>query len=277
MLTIAPPDKIKFNKISDIKSEVIIEPCYPGFGVTIGNSLRRVLLSSLDGAAIVGFKIAGVDHEFSSIDNVKEDAVDIVLNLKKISLKLMGEHDEDFKLTLSASGKKVVKVGDIKADSNVMIANPEQVIATLTDEKAKFDMELFVRTGRGYVTVEQRDTEKLEIGTIAIDSLYSPVVNVGFRIENTRVGEMTNYEKLIMTIETNGTITPEEAVAQSVVLLVDQYKYFADVEGDQPEVVEDISEDEDEVEEVAEEKVEELDIEKVTKKRGRPKKEDKQL
>mgnify|MGYP002632309570 CR=1 FL=1 len=275
MLTIAPPDKIKFNKISDIKSEVIIEPCYPGFGVTIGNSLRRVLLSSLDGAAIVGFKIAGVDHEFSSIDNVKEDAVDIVLNLKKISLKLMGEHDEDFKLTLSASGKKVVKVGDIKADSNVMIANPEQVIATLTDEKAKFDMELFVRTGRGYVTVEQRDTEKLEIGTIAIDSLYSPVVNVGFRIENTRVGEMTNYEKLIMTIETNGTITPEEAVAQSVVLLVDQYKYFADVEGDQPEVVEDISEDEDEVEEVAEEKVEELDIEKVTKKRGRPKKEDK--
>ncbi|OIO45504.1 MAG: DNA-directed RNA polymerase subunit alpha [Parcubacteria group bacterium CG1_02_37_51] len=271
MLTITPPDKIKFNKISDVKSEVIIEPCYPGFGVTIGNSLRRVLLSSLDGAAIVGFKIAGVDHEFSTIPFVKEDAVDIILNLKKIRLKLLSEQEEDFKLTLSASGKKVVTAGDITKDSNIEIANPDQIIATLTDDKAKFEMEIFVREGRGYVTVEQRDKEKLEIGTISVDSLYSPVVNVGFQIESTRVGEMTNYEKLIMTIETNGTISPEEAIAQSVALLVDQYRFFSNQSESENLVTTDTVEQIDE----AEEKVEELEVEKVIKKRGRPKKEDK--
>ena len=224
MLQISSPQNISHKKITGNKSEVVIEPCYPGYGVTIGNSLRRVLLASLDGAAVVGFKIKGVDHEFTSTENVKEDVVEIFLNLKKVHLKIYEMPAEgDIKLNLKVSGEKKVTVGDINKDSNVEIVNKDQIIATLTDSKAEFEMEIFVRQGRGYETVEQREKEKLEIGTIAIDSLYSPVVNVGFNIESTRVGEMTNYEKLIMSIETNGTITSEEAINRASALLVKQF------------------------------------------------------
>ena len=224
MLSITPPQNISYKKLTGDKSEVIIGPCYPGYGVTIGNSLRRVLLASLDGAAVVGFKIKGVDHEFSSLDGVKEDVVEIILNLKKIRLKIFEMPEEgDLKLTLKASGEKKVTVANIDKNSSVDIINTNQVIATLTDSKAELEMEIFVRQGRGYETVEQREKEKLEIGTIAIDSLYSPVVNVGFNIESTRVGEMTNYEKLIMIVETDGTISAEDAIDSATNLLVGQF------------------------------------------------------
>ncbi|MFW0837760.1 MAG: DNA-directed RNA polymerase subunit alpha [Candidatus Komeilibacteria bacterium] len=272
MLTITPPDKIKFSVSGDNKAEVIIEPCYPGFGVTIANSLRRVLLSSLDGAAITGFKIAGVDHEFSSVDGIKEDVVDIILNLKKVRLKIFADTDEDIKLILTKDTEGKVTAADITPDSNVEIINKDQLICTLTDKK-KLEMEIFVRRGRGYVTVEQRDNEKNEIGTIAIDSLYSPVTNVGFRLENTRVGEMTNYEKIIMSLETDNSITPEEAIKNSAMILLDQFSVLAG----QSAVVEEEPVEETEVEEITdkvEEKVEELEA-KPAKKRGRPKKNDK--
>ncbi|MFW0862315.1 MAG: DNA-directed RNA polymerase subunit alpha [Candidatus Komeilibacteria bacterium] len=264
MLSITPPQNITYNEQADNKTEVIIEPCYPGYGVTIGNSLRRVLLASLDGAAIVGFKIKGVDHEFSAIENVKEDVVDIILNLKKVRLKIHEMPEEgDVRLTLKMSGSKKVTAGDIDKDSNVEIINKDQLIATLTDAKAEFEMEIFARVGRGYETVEQRDKEKLEIGTIAIDSLYSPVVNVGFTIESTRVGEMTNYEKLIMLIETDGTISTEDAVDSSTKLLVNQFTALINSKEEKKEKKVKL-----------EEKVEELPEEEAAKP-GRPKKEDK--
>lgn len=269
MLSITPPQNITHNKLSGNKYEVIIEPCYPGYGVTIGNSLRRALLASLDGAAIVGFKINGVNHEFSAIDNVKEDVVEIILNLKKIRIQIHEMPEEgDIKLTLKASGNKKVTAGDINKNANVEVINTDQLIATLTDAKAELDMEIFVRQGRGYETVEQREKEKLEIGTIAIDSLYSPVVNVGFTIESTRVGEMTNYEKLIMMVETDGSIDSEQAINDSTKLLVEQFSSL-------------LKEKEEKVKKVSkkdmpelEEKVEELPEEENAKP-GRPKKDDK--
>jgi len=266
MLSITPPQNITHNKLSGNKYEVIIEPCYPGYGVTIGNSLRRALLASLDGAAIVGFKINGVNHEFSAIDNVKEDVVEIILNLKKIRIQIHEMPAEgDIKLTLKVNGNKKVTAGDINKDANVEVINTDQLIATLTDAKAELDMEIFVRQGRGYETVEQREKEKLEIGTIAIDSLYSPVVNVGFTIESTRVGEMTNYEKLIMMVETDGSITSEQAINDSTKLLVEQFSSLLN----EPEAkVKKISKkDRPELEE----KVEELPEEENAKP-GRPKK-----
>ena len=270
MLSITPPQNISHSKVSGNKSEVIIEPCYPGYGVTIGNSLRRALLASLDGAAIVGFKIKGVDHEFTSIENVKEDVVEIILNLKKIRIKIheMPE-DGDIKLTLKVSGEKKVTAADIDKDSNVEVINKDQIIATLTDAKGDLEMEIFVRTGRGYETVEQREKEKLEIGTIAIDSLYSPVVNVGFNIESTRVGEMTNFEKLIMMVETDGSITSEEALSRATGLLVKQFSALLEEEVVKPKKV---------TKKKAvklEEKVEELPEEEEVAKPGRPKKDDK--
>ncbi|MBL7022330.1 DNA-directed RNA polymerase subunit alpha [Patescibacteria group bacterium] len=265
MLSITPPQNITYSKLADNKSEVVIGPCYPGYGVTIGNSLRRVLLASLDGAAIVGFKIKGVDHEFSAIDNVKEDVVDIILNLKKVKLKIHEMPEEgDVKLTVKVSGLKKVTAGDIKKDSNVEIINSDQLIATLTDAKADFEMEIFARQGRGYETVEQRVKEKLEIGTIAIDSLYSPVVNVGFTIESTRVGEMTNYEKLIMLVETDGSLSIEEAVNRSTELLVEQFSELLDTKEEKKAPKK----------KKLEEKVEELPEEEAAGP-GRPKKEDK--
>ncbi|PIZ98638.1 MAG: DNA-directed RNA polymerase subunit alpha [Candidatus Komeilibacteria bacterium CG_4_10_14_0_2_um_filter_37_10] len=278
MFNITPPDKINFKKISDNKAEVIIEPCYPGFGVTIGNSLRRVLLSSLDGAAVVGFKIVGVDHEFNSIPFVKEDVVDIILNLKKVRVKIYADVDEEIKLNLVATGEKVVTAADISKNSDVEIVSGDQPIATLTDKNVKLDMEIIVKKGRGYVMVERRDKEKLEIGTIAIDALYSPVVNVAFKIENTRVGEMTNYEKLILEIQTDGSITPKSAIQSAVNILVNEFEYLLNLDDaiskksvSKDSKQEEVNEQPDE--EIAE-KVEEL-ADKKEKKRGRPKKNDK--
>lgn len=200
---------------------LIVEPCFHGYGTTIGNALRRVLLSSLPGAAVTAVKIKGVNHEFQAIENVKEDALEIILNLK--SLRVRAFSDEPVVLKLTASGETTVSASDFEANADVEIVNPDLHIATLTSSASKLDMEITIRKGRGYSSTEERVGQPSDLGTIAIDSLFSPVRNVGYRVENTRVGEITNYDKLIMTIETDGTITPEEAVQQSAKLLIEHF------------------------------------------------------
>ncbi|NBS41059.1 DNA-directed RNA polymerase subunit alpha [bacterium] len=222
MENILLPSTIKYEKGERPNEGVlVVEPCFHGYGTTLGNALRRVLLSSLPGAAVTAVKIKGVTHEFQALPNVKEDVLEVILNLKGLRLKCFSE--EPVKLTLKTKGAKVVTAGDIDANSDVEIVNPDMKIATITDDGGTFEMELTVGRGRGYVPTEERTGEGNDLGTIAIDSLYSPVRNVGYRVENTRVGEITNYDKLVMNIETDGTITPEEAVGQCAKILIDYF------------------------------------------------------
>lgn len=198
-----------------------VEPLTQGFGTTIGNALRRVLLSSLPGAAVTAVKIKGVTHEFTTLPNVKEDILEIILQLKLLRLKVFS--NEPVQLTLQASGKKKVTAKDIAPSAEVTIVNPKLQIATLTDAAAELDMVLTVERGRGYSPTEERIKTKLELGMIAIDALFSPVINVGFKVEAVRVGEITNFDKLLLTVETDGAITPKQALEDSVKILIDHY------------------------------------------------------
>lgn len=200
---------------------LVVSPCFHGYGTTLGNALRRVLLSSLPGAAVTAIKIKGATHEFASLDGVKEDVLEIVLNLK--SLRLALHTDEPTRLVINKKGKGAVTAADIEGNADVDIANPDLHIATLADAKTEFEMEIFVDKGRGYDTVEERQKEKAELGVIAMDAVYTPVREVGYKVENVRVGDITNYDKLIMDIETDGTITPEEAVDGSVNIVLDHF------------------------------------------------------
>ncbi len=207
------------------KATFVVEPLYSGYGMTLGNSLRRVILSSLGGAAATAVKIDAASHEFSTIDGVKEDVVEIILNLKKLRFRVFS--DEPQYLTLAASGQGPVTGAQIKTTADVEIVNPEQVIATLDTAKTKLGMEIKVEKGRGYVPVENRESERLEVGMIAIDALYSPVQRVRYTVENTRVGQVTDLDKLVMEIETDGTITPHEAIAQASEILVEHFQVVA--------------------------------------------------
>ena len=207
------------------KATFAIEPLYSGYGMTLGNSLRRVILSSLGGAAVTAVKIDSVAHEFSTIDGVKEDVVEIILNLKKIRFRVFS--DEPQFLMLNVSTKGVVTAGDIKGNSEVEITNPDQIIATLDNAKVKLGMEIKVEKGRGYVPVEHREGEKLEVGMIAVDALYSPVQRVRYNVENTRVGQVTDLDRLVLEVETDGTITPQEAVRQAAEILVEHFQVVA--------------------------------------------------
>lgn len=202
------------------KATFAIEPLYPGYGMTLGNSLRRVILSSLPGAAVTAIKIDGVSHEFSTINGVREDVIEIILNLKQLRVKL---HTDEEYITLSASGGGEVTAKNIKANSNVEIANPELHIATLDGKSAKLEMEIKVEKGRGFVPVEKREGEKLGVGMIALDALYAPIKKVRYNVESTRVGQMTDLDKLIIEIETDGAITPKEALEQASEILVDHF------------------------------------------------------
>lgn len=199
----------------------VIEPLNPGYGMTLGNSLRRILLSSLDGSAVTSVKVEGVLHEFSTIPNIKEDMVEIIMNLKKLRVKSLSEEPQF--ISISVSGEKEIKASDIKTNSEVEILNPDLHIATLDNKNAKFEAELKVERGKGYVTVEKREKEKMGVGFIALDALYTPIVRVRYGVENTRVGQMTNLDKLILEIETDGTITPEDAVTKASEILVEQF------------------------------------------------------
>lgn len=220
------PAKIIFEKTSNPNQIIAtIEPFYPGYGTTIGNSLRRIMLSSLTGAAITGIKIKGIQHEFSTIPNILEDFIQIVLNLKLVRLKVFT--DETVKLILSAKGEGKVTTKDIKTTSDAEIVNPNQPIATLTAKNAELNMEIYAKRGRGFWPVEERAGEQ-EVGVIAIDALFTPVRKVGLRIENVRVGQMTNYEKVVFDIETDGTIRPEQALLDSVKILIEQFNFFVE-------------------------------------------------
>lgn len=205
-----------------------IEPLYPGYGMTLGNSLRRVILSSLPGAAVTAVKIDGVTHEFTTIPNIKEDIVELILNLKQLRIK--SHSDEEQYLYLSASGAGVITAKDIKAPSQIEIVNPELCIATLDNAKAKLEIEMKVERGRGYVPVEKREGEKLQVGMIAVDAIYTPVKKVRYNVESTRVGQMTDLDKLIIEIETDGSISPKEAIEKASQILVDHFSVIAGIE-----------------------------------------------
>ncbi len=224
------PSKIELTPgASQHEAILVVEPFFHGYGTTVGNALRRALLSSLSGAAITAVRIKGGQHEFSAIPHVKEDVLEIILNLKQVRLKSYA--DGPVKLTLHAKGETEVTAADIKATSDVEIANPTCHIATLTDKSAEFEMEITVERGRGYVPTEERSKEKMELGTIAIDALFTPVVSVGFRVENVRVGDITNYDKLLMTIETDGTVSPKEAVEHATGVLINHFQLFQHIGG----------------------------------------------
>jgi len=230
---------IKFDKSTDYKGNFIIEPLYPGYGITIGNTLRRVLISSIPGAAITAVKIKGVDHEFSSIDYIKEDVVDIFLNIKQVNLSIEGEinPDEPLKITLSKKGKTKVTAKDFKCPSQVTIANPDLHLVTLTDAASSLEMECYVETGSGYSPTESREKDKLETDFIAIDAIFTPINHVNVENEHVRVGEMTDWDKLILSVETNGTITCQKAFDFAVNVLSDQFIALQKTPKDKPTVV----------------------------------------
>jgi len=211
----------------------VIEPLAPGFGLTLGNSLRRVLLSSLPGAAITSIRIDGVNHEFSTIKGVVQDVVDIILNLKQVRFKL--QDDESQTVVLDAKGTKKITAADFRCPTGVSVINKNQFIAELV-QGGKLLLEATVEKGRGYLPTEQRKEEKLPIGVIAIDAAFSPITRVNFQTEHTRVGKMTNYDRLIIELETDGSLTPQEAIAQSSAILVDHFSVLSGSTGTQEAV-----------------------------------------
>ncbi|PIV38348.1 MAG: DNA-directed RNA polymerase subunit alpha [Candidatus Portnoybacteria bacterium CG02_land_8_20_14_3_00_45_8] len=250
--------KAKIIKGEGHRAVFEIEGLYPGYGVTLGNALRRVLLSSLPGAAISSVKIRGVQHEFSAIPGVMEDVIEIILNLRQVRFKVYSQ--EPVRLTLTAKGEKQVKAGDIKITADVEVANPEQLIATITDKKTELEMEIEVTQGLGFVPVEARKKDKMEIGMIAIDSFFSPIRRVNFDVENMRVGDRTDFNRLRLDIETDGTITPEEALKKSSEILVAQFQSLISAEEamtGEEEITEEIKEVSDEA---AKTKVEDLKL-----------------
>lgn len=243
--------KIKTEIEKENYAMLALEPLESGFGHTLGNSLRRILLAALEGGAVTSVKIEGVSHQFSTIDGVLEDVIQIILNIKKLRVKV---HSGEGKLTLKASGKKEVKAGDFEKEGDIEVANPECHIVTLTDAKSKLNMELTVSKGRGYSLAEERKTS--EIGVISIDALFTPVISVNYTVEPTRVGRSTDFDKLNMEITTDGTITPQNALNEAAKILSESFKRIYE-----PVVEEEVEETSSKIsEEVLKMTVEELDL-----------------
>ena len=251
------PNKLNITSNDDKSiAKVVAEPLEKGFGQTIGNSLRRILLSSIQGAAVTAIQIDGVLHEFSSIKGVREDVTDIVLNVKNLAIK--SDSTGSKKIVLDAKGPKEVKAKDIQLVSDVEILNPELVICNL-DEKTNFHMEMSVGNGKGYVSAEMNKPEEPPLGLIPIDSLFSPVKKVAFSVENTRAGSALDYDKLIMTVDTNGTVDAEDAIAYSARIFQDQLAMFVNFE-DPQEVVKEVKSSEPEFNRNLLKRVEELEL-----------------
>jgi len=265
-------------------AQIVIEPCFPGYGLTLGNALRRIILSSLPGGAVTAVKIKGVKHEFSAMENVPEDVLEIILNLKTLRFKVYS--DEPVTLQLKAEGKKKVTGADIQQSVDAEVVNKDAVITSLSAENAEIEMELTVAKGIGYVPVEDQNKGKGEIGTILTDSIFTPVINVGLEVEATRVGQRTDYDKLILTVETDGTISPEDAVKKAAEILTNQFSWIMEggtreieeIDIEAPIILPEVAAEE-KVEEVLEENAEvaegageESTEEPKPKKRGRPKK-----
>ena len=224
---------IEVAEISEDKKygKFVVEPLERGYGITLGNSLRRIMLSSLPGAAVSQVKIEGVLHEFSSIPGVKEDVTEIIMNIKSLAIRNNSESNEPKIAYIEYEGEGVVRASDIQVDQDIEIMNPDLVIAHLNGgADCKLYMELTITKGRGYISADKNKTEDTPIGVIAIDSIYTPVDRVNVTIENTRVGQITDYDKLTMTVETNGVVTPEDAVAFAARILQEQLKPFVTFE-----------------------------------------------
>jgi len=218
--------EIKSQRLEDNKStQFVIEPLSPGYGVTVGNTLRRILLSSLEGAAIKSVKIVGASHEFSTLKGVKEDVVDLILNLKTTRFKLTG--DGPVMLELSVKGPKKVTAADFKKNSQIEIVDPDHYIASV-EKSGKLDLEVEIDRGRGYVPIEKKLDEKLPLGTIMVDSIYTPVKKVKFDVENTRVGGMTDYNRLVIEITTDGTISPSDALKTAAQIMSEHLQVVID-------------------------------------------------
>ena len=224
------------QSVPGFKATMVVEPLERGFGVTLGNALRRILLSSLQGGAVTGIKIDGVLHEFSSIPGVREDVTEIILNIKSLALKVDSEIPQ--RIYLNATGPGVVTAGQITTNQSVEIMNPDLVICTL-EKDASINIEMLVSTGKGYVPAAQNRPEDCPIGLIPIDSIYSPVKSVVYKTVNARVGQQTDYDKLYLTVETNGTVSPEDAVALAARILQEQLKAFINFEEPEEATLED--------------------------------------
>ena len=253
------PKKLEKEDLSDKFGRFVSEPFERGYAIAIGNAIRRILLSSIPGAAITSVRIEGVQHEFATIPGVIEDVSEIVLNLKQLNIVLEG--DAPKKIYLEADGEREVTAADIKKDSDVKILNPELHIATLTSREAKISMEMEIDVGRGYVTSDKNKRADMPIGTLPTDSIFTPVTNVKLEVENTRVGQITDYDKLILEIATDGRVTPEPALTQAALILREYLNIFISQEGAMDDIKEEkIDEEKEKLKNMLSKSVEELEL-----------------
>ena len=253
---------IEVVEISEDKKygKFVVEPLERGYGITLGNSLRRIMLSSLPGAAVSQVKIEGVLHEFSSIPGVKEDVTEIIMNIKSLAIKNNSETNEPKTAYIEYEGEGIVRAGDIQVSSDVEILNPELPIATLSGKDTKLYMELTITKGRGYVSSEKNKGDDLPIGVIAVDSIYTPVERVNITIENTRVGQITDFDKLTLDVHTNGTLVPDEAVSLAAKVLSEHLSLFIDLSENAKTAEVMVEKEDDEKEKVLEMSIDELEL-----------------
>ena len=254
---------IEVAEISEDKryGRFVVEPLERGYGITLGNSLRRIMLASLPGAAVSQVKIDGVLHEFSSIPGVKEDVTEIIMNLKSLAIKNNCETDEVKKAIIDFEGEGVVRASDIQVDQDIEIMNPDQVIATLNGGKdSKLYMEIMISRGRGYISADKNKSEDLPIGVIAVDSIFTPVERVNVTVENTRVGQITDYDKLTLDVYTDATLAPDEAVSLAAKVLSEHLKLFINLSENAKNAEVMIEKEDDEKEKVLEMSIDELEL-----------------
>ena len=253
---------IEVAEISDDKKygRFVVEPLERGYGITLGNSLRRIMLSSLPGAAVSQVKIEGVLHEFSSIEGVKEDVTEIIMNIKSLAIRNNSDTNEPKTAYIEYEGEGVVKASDIQADQDIEILNPDLTIATLCGKSAKLYMELTITKGRGYVSADKNKSEDLPIGVIAVGSIYTPVERVNITVENTRVGQITDFDKLTLDVYTNGTLVPDEAVSLAAKVLSEHLSLFIDLSENAKTAEVMVEKEEDEKEKVLEMSIDELEL-----------------
>lgn len=254
--------KIDIAQISDDNKygRFVVEPLERGYGTTLGNSLRRIMLSSLPGAAVSHVKIDGVVHEFSSIPGVKEDVTEIIMNIKSLAIKNTSDTSEAKVAYIEFEGEGVVTGADIQADPDIEILNPDQVIATLSGEDSKLYMELTITKGRGYVSSDKNKKEDLAIGVIPVDSIYTPVERVNLTVQNTRVGQITDFDKLTLDVYTNGTLAPDEAVSLAAKVLSEHLNLFIDLSENAKTAEVMVEKENDEKEKVLEMNIDELEL-----------------
>mgnify|MGYP000084683276 FL=1 len=253
---------IEVVEISEDKKygRFVVEPLERGYGITLGNSLRRIMLSSLPGVAVSQVKIEGVLHEFSSIPGVKEDVTEIIMNIKNLAIRSNSESSEVKTAYIEYEGEGIVRASDIQVDQDIEILNPDLVIATLSGKDTKLYMELTITRGRGYVGADKNKTEDLPIGVIAIDSIYTPVERVNVTVENTRVGQITDYDKLTLDVYTNGTLVPDEAVSLAAKVLSEHLSLFIDLSENAKTAEVMVEKEDDEKEKVLEMSIDELEL-----------------